>query len=455
VDFGGFAETVTRGKSDIELLFTLRDVTNKTGRARPLSFFENTGPIDITLPEVKVSLTLSLSAADATYASELKISFAKHELKIKLLPDYEVDSVFVDDDPLVWDKSKARIIARQGYILPTFFFAQKRKVDEPWVVGRNPWRNMLSDSILQHVHGNTSRGTIAKIASQIPLADADEISSLVKQIDGPVSWLAARNFISPESYTVNRFIRSLTTGNWETLVELIDDSLNKLIKGVRYLKPLRATAERHYRRVDLAVSEIDPEGRNLPIFLDSLPPHLLSDFRVWLAKYLGIDVEPQRQGAQIVLMAKGQNDDKPSNVADMGFGISQVLPIAAQLWAATSQFSRSEKTTFVVIEQPELHLHPAFQANLADLFAGVVKPASDTSPANREKPKIVIETHSQHIVYRLGALIENGTLLPSDVSIVLFEPSQENLGASTARTAHFDSDGILQNWPFGFFEPEM
>lgn len=67
-------------------------------------------------------------------------------------------------------------------------------------------------------------------------------------------------------------------------------------------------------------------------------------------------------------MARAENDDEPFNITDMGFGISQVLPIAAQLWAINGRHRDLASSSAVVIEQPELHLHPEYQARLADVL---------------------------------------------------------------------------------------
>ncbi len=109
-------------------------------------------------------------------------------------------------------------------------------------------------------------------------------------------------------------------------------------------------------------------------------------------------------------MAKNTDDPTPTNIADMGFGISQVLPIAAQLWSSSQSASRNSASSFIVIEQPELHLHPEYQARLGDVFAGYIKNQSDKNQNNQSRTQIdsrlIIETHSQHLVNRIGALIE-------------------------------------------------
>jgi predicted ATPase len=141
----------------------------------------------------------------------------------------------------------------------------------------------------------------------------------------------------------------------------------------------------------------------------------------------------------------------------MGFGFSQVLPIVAQLWASKHaqrdyRFGNNAQQ-FVVIEQPELHLHPAFQAKLADIFAKSVSKDSEISREGRRQLRIMAETHSPSLINRLGQLIAAGKVEKDDVQVVLFEQA-ENSDATTVTIATFDDQGVLTNWPFGFFEPD-
>ena len=138
----------------------------------------------------------------------------------------------------------------------------------------------------------------------------------------------------------------------DEIFKQVDAALKFYFQGVRYLKPLRATAERYYRKLDLSVSEIEADGSNLPMFLDSLSPVELANFRSWVRAFLDVDAFPERQGDQVMVMAKGKNDPTAFNIADMGFGISQVLPIAAQLWSTTrpGNWTRANATSIVVLE---------------------------------------------------------------------------------------------------------
>lgn len=462
VDFGTLAQAVTRGETDLELILHLEDISASRGQPRPAFWGEGSNQNAIQVARAVVTLTLAEEPeTGASYAKEVRIDVSETTIRLCMKSASELQSLSVGDREVIFQEERFRIRVEQGSLLPRLRFYERRKMQndtEVWVLSRNPWRATTTDFILDRVHGRTSRGTASRLAAQIPVAGPSEVAFAAQQISGPSSWDTLKGSLTPKSPTTRLMVESLLLANVDALIERLDDVASEAAKGVRYLKPLRATAERYYRRADLAVSEIDPEGRNLAMFLDSLSSRNLEHFREWMRLNLDVDVEPRREGAQLVLLARMPNDSGSSNVADMGFGISQVLPIAAQLWASSNSASLPfAPTTFVVVEQPELHLHPAFQAKLADLFAGVIRPNSGSTTLRRgaTPPRVVIETHSQHLVNRLGLLVEQGRLQSSDVSIVVFEGDEARAGTSRVRVASFDEGGVLQNWPFGFFEPDL
>lgn len=143
-------------------------------------------------------------------------------------------------------------------------------------------------------------------------------------------------------------------------------------------------------------------------------------------------------------------------MADTGFGYSQILPILLYLWRKTKIKRTRYRRTFrgarsnqslLIIEQPELHLHPALQANLIDSFARIVKNENlDVS--------ILIETHSDAIVNRLGEHIisKRSNINSNDVNLVFFEEDKENNGLAKLKQIKFDERGRISGWPVGFFE---
>jgi len=127
---------------------------------------------------------------------------------------------------------------------------------------------------------------------------------------------------------------------------------------------------------------------------------------------------------------------------DIGVGISQVLPVVvAALY---------RKTGFVIIEQPELHIHPAIQVALGDLFIEQVRKASDLT--------FILETHSEHLMLRLLRRIretgektvpEDKSLKPEELSIYFIEQGDEGISCHSIRV---DQEGdFIERWPHGFF----
>ncbi|WP_082097519.1 DUF3696 domain-containing protein [Demequina silvatica] len=121
------------------------------------------------------------------------------------------------------------------------------------------------------------------------------------------------------------------------------------------------------------------------------------------------------------------------NLADVGFGVSQVLPIITTLVTA-------EAGSTVLIEQPELHLHPEAQGNFADVMLQL---------ARENKLGLVIETHSEHILLRLQRRIADTTIGPEHVAAYFVDRGE-------VRRSPIDKRGRLAQdaVPDGFFEED-
>lgn len=122
------------------------------------------------------------------------------------------------------------------------------------------------------------------------------------------------------------------------------------------------------------------------------------------------------------------------NIADVGFGVSQALPVLVALLTA-------QKKQVVYIEQPELHLHPKAQHRLAGILARAI-----TSGV-----KVIIETHSSILLRGIQTLVANGTLERDRVSLYWFEQDVTS-GRSLVSQARLDAQGAFGDWPADFDE---
>lgn len=304
----------------------------------------------------------------------------------------------------------------------------------------------------QFLHGNMSDGTVTKIANSIGYASGEKFLSSLKSKDIYYqSWIDFVSMMGKKYYSdeLNK-LRALH------LLAIIPETFSSLhrtlfydLGAVAYVGPSRATGERYYRFQELAVDKIDPSGRNLPMFLNSLSSMQLNNFSEWLTEYIGYRVTLERSTGHIQIRLKECNSENYYNIADMGYGFSQILPIMAQIWLHQTGPKPSRNKPIVAIEQPELHLHPAYQARIADALAGAIQASSQVSN-NKDGLKLVVETHSETLINRLGEKIYNGELSRDDVVIYIFD-KPPNEPETTVRTVEYDETGILLNWPYGFF----
>jgi len=233
----------------------------------------------------------------------------------------------------------------------------------------------------------------------------------------------------------------------EHLMKDVDLAIRQHFSSVSYIRPLRATAQRYYRKQELAVDNIDSEGGNLAFFLASLSTQKLSRLNEWLSETIDVEVRLDGEQGHVMIKLLDNTTGRLDNMADMGFGFSQVLPLAVQAWISSSVDAKSPgrglpANTILVWEQPELHLHPAMQRKLARLIAKTA-----TLDAKRNI-KFIIETHSQSMINEFGDLIIAQGVKALDVQILLF--AQKDKAQTEIMQSEFDQEGQLVDWPYGF-----
>ncbi|HNF28055.1 MAG TPA: DUF3696 domain-containing protein [Leptospiraceae bacterium] len=127
------------------------------------------------------------------------------------------------------------------------------------------------------------------------------------------------------------------------------------------------------------------------------------------------------------------------NIKDVGQGMSQALPLVVRAFMPTAE------ETLIIIEQPELHLHPGAHGNLAQIFA--------ESLEDKNK-RYLIETHSQNFVLRLRRLAAEGKLKREDL-IIYYVDFDEEKNESSLKKIEVNSKGQVDFWPEGVFSETL
>lgn len=249
-------------------------------------------------------------------------------------------------------------------------------------------------------------------------------------------------------------IVSLPSAGYQTVdpVQMLQQRLNRALMSMSrelerlgnslvYLGPIRPAPERFSERLSSgnsvaadyasflydnrsAVDEVNSwlERLGIPYSVDVLPvtagaiPGALGD-------YVTVVLTDLRSGVRV-------------SPADVGYGVSQALPIVVQCLRATG--------SLVLIEQPELHLHPRLQANLGELLIEATK-------ASGAANQIIAETHSEHMLLRVQRLVREGSVSPDDVAVVYVD--QSAAGETRVQRLRLGPHGeFLDPWPTGFFD---
>jgi predicted ATPase len=232
----------------------------------------------------------------------------------------------------------------------------------------------------------------------------------------------------------------------------------KLFGSLFYLGPLRRKAERLYSWMGTEPESVGFDGENtIAAMLAARNRKINLRFKSHAKPFEEIiasklkqlalidefkvnQIAPPRQEYEVKVCAEGSSD--AVDLPDVGFGVSQVLPVLVQCFYAPAN-------SVILMEQPEIHLHPSAQSALADVMIDVIKSREGGKDRNIQ---LIIETHSEHFLRRLQRRIAEDIVSQNDVSAYF---ANKTTSPSVLKPLQIDDCGNIGNWPEGFFGDEM
>lgn len=227
-----------------------------------------------------------------------------------------------------------------------------------------------------------------------------------------------------------------------------------LMDSIFYLGPLREHPRREYQWSGSPPSDVGRRGeRAIEAILSATQRgekrnlggkthyKAFDEMIAYWLKYLGLihEFKVEEIGADSNLYRTKVKRDQHSSSAlltDVGFGVSQVLPALVLLYYVP-------EGSIVLMEQPEIHLHPAVQSGLADVILKV---------AATRKLQVIVESHSEHLLRRLQRRVAEGIIEHDQVKLYFCDSSG---GESTLHDLDLDIFGEIKNWPPNFFGDEL
>ena len=464
VDFGSFKDSVTKGHEEIGFEYSFKLSTEEFELFSRYNYLLRVLSLANSIDEnFNKGITVRFSIKE-NQISYINILFLDYDYQIKYDNRYRVESFIINNILTSVGELYSRSDFSMGEIIPQINLKNlPEELSGSFSLGGRAfalasWKE-IELLFAKIKDGRTNKNTIQKILKKVILGDyksfEKNFEKTIKDWKTIYQKYLGLTFDERQSFT-SRLYSLIGQVYYNSVVDLINEYLSDYFSEVQYIAPIRATAERYYRIQGVSLNDITSQGENVPMILYNLKPSEKKDWKEWTRKnFDGIefDVKQDSSNLSLILARSGQ----VINLADTGFGYSQILPILLYLWRKTKMrrtyvrrgfWNTNSNQSLLIIEQPELHLHPALQANLIDSFARIVK-------NEKLDVSIIIETHSDTIVNRLGEhVISNKSNINSDdVNLVFFEEDKENNGLAKLRQIKFDEHGRLKGWPVGFFEP--
>ena len=224
-------------------------------------------------------------------------------------------------------------------------------------------------------------------------------------------------------------------------------------RNIRYIGPFREDPSRIYRDPEYNSNGVGVHGENTSNELirayRKKDSKLIENISNWTKRVLGSEITLKEVSTGMFQIMLKNDQGIETNLIDNGYGISQVLPIVTEVVRLKTTAGSKRVAPFdriLLLEQPELHLHPAAQSELADLFVDCVLSGEGNN-------KILIETHSEHLIRKLQVLVASADCpLTKDMVRIYYVDKNEYGGSFVEKMDLLENGKFETEWPSGFFD---
>lgn len=229
-------------------------------------------------------------------------------------------------------------------------------------------------------------------------------------------------------------------GLYISTVIFANEDIRKLLGRISYLGPLSEHPLRLYELSGEIPRNVGTKGEYAPeILFRRRRSNLLDKVDKWISKFefgLHINCNELTDDSFNITLSRTKSSPKV-NLADSGFGLSQVLPLLVQGFYASPR-------SMIIAEQPEIHLNPRLQSLLADLLCDFAS----------RRVGVLVETHSEHLLLRLRRLVAENKIKANDIALYYVEKTNDE---SRVREIPVKQNGHVEplEWPKGFFEESL
>ncbi len=233
------------------------------------------------------------------------------------------------------------------------------------------------------------------------------------------------------------------------VLQLNLESLAYRLRGLTYITAERI-GPREFYSIEETATVVGPAGEHAVcvlhlgrdkrvldgLIIEGIAPTRLRQVEAQMRRFFpgcGLVVQQVPQANAVTLGLRTSEDTDFHRPIHVGFGLTQILPIVVAALSAS-------KGDILLIENPEVHLHPAGQALMGQFLADVAMAGV----------QVIVETHSDHVLNGIRRSVKSERLKPEQVAIHFFRPRSEDM--PQVISPQLDKFGNIDTWPDGFFD---